>query len=141
MPGGVHRASLLPYAPPFVRRPKPATLIVLAAVAGCLVRARRVRRRRRDDLDHFDDRRGAVTAGRACEDAEQPEPKKVKLKEPKEEVQPGEKITATVKTNCGEFEFELDTDGVAEDGELVRLTWSTRASTTTRPSTAWSATS
>ena len=45
-----------------------------------------------------------------CEEVAEPEPKKVKLKPPKQQVQPGEQITATVKTNCGEFEFELDTE-------------------------------
>ena len=44
-----------------------------------------------------------------CEEVAEPEPKEVKLKPPSEQVQPGEKISATVKTNCGDFEFELDT--------------------------------
>src|SRR5688572_22669386 len=47
--------------------------------------------------------------GGSCEEVAEPEPKEVKLKPPKQQVQPGEQITATVKTNCGEFEFELDT--------------------------------
>ena len=35
----------------------------------------------------------------------------MKLKAPKQKVQAGEKITATVETNCGSFEIALDTQG------------------------------
>jgi len=48
-------------------------------------------------------------AGDACEEVAPAEPKQVKLKEPKQQVKPGEEITATVETNCGDFQFVLDT--------------------------------
>jgi len=48
--------------------------------------------------------------GGSCEDVAPPEPKNVKLKPPTKQVEPGEKITATISTNCGEFEFALDTE-------------------------------
>jgi peptidyl-prolyl cis-trans isomerase B (cyclophilin B) len=46
-----------------------------------------------------------------CEEVPAPEPKRVKLKPPRDGVQPGEKITATVETNCGSFDIALDTEG------------------------------
>ena len=48
-------------------------------------------------------------ASEECEEVPAAEPKDVKLKEPTEQVKPGEKITATVETNCGDFSFVLDT--------------------------------
>jgi cyclophilin family peptidyl-prolyl cis-trans isomerase len=51
----------------------------------------------------------APAAARSCEKVEAPEPKPVKLKPPDEKVDRGEEITATVETNCGDFEIELDT--------------------------------
>ncbi len=54
----------------------------------------------------------AATAGRAaeaCAEVEPAEPKKVKLQKPRQQVRPGEEITATVATNCGDFQFVLDT--------------------------------
>jgi peptidyl-prolyl cis-trans isomerase B (cyclophilin B) len=50
-----------------------------------------------------------IAAARSCEKVEAPEPKRVKLKAPDEKVDPGEDITATVETNCGDFEIKLDT--------------------------------
>ncbi len=52
-----------------------------------------------------------ASADETCEEVAPAEPKPVKLKPPKEKVAPGEKITATVETNCGDFSFELDTKG------------------------------
>ncbi len=53
----------------------------------------------------------ATTAAKdACEEVAPAEPKQVKLKPPTEKVKPGEEITATVETNCGDFQFELDTE-------------------------------
>jgi peptidyl-prolyl cis-trans isomerase B (cyclophilin B) len=52
---------------------------------------------------------GTTGAASACEEVEAPQPKQVKLKPPKENVTPGEHITATVETNCGDFEIRLDT--------------------------------
>ena len=47
-----------------------------------------------------------------CEEATAPEPKDVKLDKPSgNEVKPGEKVTAKVETNCGDFEIALDTKG------------------------------
>jgi cyclophilin family peptidyl-prolyl cis-trans isomerase len=53
----------------------------------------------------------ATTTGAAssCEKVEAPEPKRVKLKPPDRKVDRGEDITATVQTNCGDFEIKLDT--------------------------------
>jgi peptidyl-prolyl cis-trans isomerase B (cyclophilin B) len=46
----------------------------------------------------------------ACEEVAPAEPKQVKLEPPTEKVEPGEQTTATVETNCGDFQFELDTE-------------------------------
>jgi cyclophilin family peptidyl-prolyl cis-trans isomerase len=46
--------------------------------------------------------------GRSCEEVPAAEPKDVKLKPSKQQVNPGEEITATVSTNCGDFEIALD---------------------------------
>ena len=50
---------------------------------------------------------GFTVAG--CRSVSKPQPKKVKLKAPKQTVKPGEKLTAVVKTSCGTFEIALDT--------------------------------
>jgi cyclophilin family peptidyl-prolyl cis-trans isomerase len=48
----------------------------------------------------------------ACEPVDPPVPKQLKLKKPSgNEIEPGEKITATVSTNCGNFDIALDTKG------------------------------
>jgi len=44
-----------------------------------------------------------------CENVSAPEPKDVTLPAPKQTVQPGEELTAVVKTSCGTFEIALDT--------------------------------
>jgi cyclophilin family peptidyl-prolyl cis-trans isomerase len=44
-----------------------------------------------------------------CEDVQQPRPRAIKLKPPKEEVSPSESLAATVETSCGPFTIELDT--------------------------------
>jgi cyclophilin family peptidyl-prolyl cis-trans isomerase len=44
-----------------------------------------------------------------CEEVSAPEPKDVTLPAPKQTVEPGEALTATVKTSCGTFEIALDT--------------------------------
>jgi cyclophilin family peptidyl-prolyl cis-trans isomerase len=85
-------------------RPTQAAAIALAAallaLAGC------------GDDDDGTSPTTATTTGAAgsCEKVEAPEPKRVKLKPPDEKVDPGEDITATVQTNCGDFEIELDTE-------------------------------
>jgi cyclophilin family peptidyl-prolyl cis-trans isomerase len=45
----------------------------------------------------------------SCEEVEAPAPKNVSFKEPKQVIKPDVMATATVKTNCGTFEIELDT--------------------------------
>src|SRR4051794_24193067 len=50
----------------------------------------------------------SASAG-GCKQVEAPPAKHVKLKEPKQTVQPGEKLTAVVETSCGTFEIALDT--------------------------------
>ena len=49
-------------------------------------------------------------AASACEQVDQPDPKKVKLKEPPLKAPP-EGTTVTFDTNCGSFTVELDTKG------------------------------
>jgi len=44
-----------------------------------------------------------------CKQVEAPPAKHVKLKAPKQTVQPGEELTAVVETSCGTFEIALDT--------------------------------
>jgi peptidyl-prolyl cis-trans isomerase B (cyclophilin B) len=63
-----------------------------------------------DDDDSSPAPTTSAGAGSArCEKVGAPQPKQVKLKRPKARVRPGEDITATVQTNCGSFEFKLDT--------------------------------
>jgi cyclophilin family peptidyl-prolyl cis-trans isomerase len=44
-----------------------------------------------------------------CEHVSKPPPKNRHLKKPKQTVTPGEKLTATVDTSCGQFDVQLDT--------------------------------
>lgn len=44
-----------------------------------------------------------------CEEVKAPAPKNVSFKAPKQVIKPDVMATATVKTNCGTFEIELDT--------------------------------
>jgi len=44
-----------------------------------------------------------------CKEVEAPAPKSVSFKAPKQVIKPDVMATATVKTNCGTFEIELDT--------------------------------
>ncbi|HVY95409.1 MAG TPA: peptidylprolyl isomerase [Solirubrobacterales bacterium] len=44
-----------------------------------------------------------------CKQVEAPQPKRVKLKAPKQTVKAGEKLTAVVETSCGTFDIALDT--------------------------------
>jgi peptidyl-prolyl cis-trans isomerase B (cyclophilin B) len=43
-----------------------------------------------------------------CEEVEAPAPKKVHLEAPPQTVKNGEKLTAAVQTNCGDFDISLD---------------------------------
>jgi peptidyl-prolyl cis-trans isomerase B (cyclophilin B) len=48
-------------------------------------------------------------AAERCEEVDGPKPRREKLKPPRQKVTRGENITATVVTNCGDFEIKLDT--------------------------------
>jgi cyclophilin family peptidyl-prolyl cis-trans isomerase len=54
-----------------------------------------------------DDSSTTASSG-GCKEVEAPAPKKVSLKAPPQTVKKGEKLTAAVQTNCGEFEIGLD---------------------------------
>ncbi|HMI80173.1 MAG TPA: peptidylprolyl isomerase [Solirubrobacterales bacterium] len=51
-----------------------------------------------------------------CEEVEAPAPKNVSFKAPKQVIEPDVMSTATVKTNCGTFEIELDTKRAPKTG-------------------------
>jgi len=50
-----------------------------------------------------------VTSANGCKVVDAPEPKEANLQAPEQTVQPGEKLTAVVRTSCGTFEIALDT--------------------------------
>jgi len=50
-----------------------------------------------------------TTGANGCKEVEEPEPKHVSLKAPKQIVTKGEKLTAVVRTSCGTFEIALAT--------------------------------
>jgi cyclophilin family peptidyl-prolyl cis-trans isomerase len=52
----------------------------------------------------------AKADGGGCKTVEAPEPKTVSFKAPEQVLEPGEPATAVVKTSCGTFEIELDTE-------------------------------
>ena len=52
----------------------------------------------------------AQTNAGGCEEVEAPEPKAVSFKAPEQVLEKGEQATAVVKTSCGTFEIELDTE-------------------------------
>jgi peptidyl-prolyl cis-trans isomerase B (cyclophilin B) len=57
---------------------------------------------------------GASTTGSlppGCERVAKPRPEHHQLERPKQTVQPGARLTATVQTSCGGFEIRLDTTG------------------------------
>jgi peptidyl-prolyl cis-trans isomerase B (cyclophilin B) len=54
--------------------------------------------------------------GTGCEPAEQPAPKDVELKKPKQELDPAKTYVATVTTNCGEFKIRLDAKRAPKTG-------------------------
>ncbi len=55
---------------------------------------------------------GSATPASAggCKQVEQPQPKSVSFKAPKQTLRKGEKLTAVVETSCGVFEIALDTE-------------------------------
>jgi peptidyl-prolyl cis-trans isomerase B (cyclophilin B) len=54
--------------------------------------------------------------GTGCKPAEKPAPKDVKLKKPKQELDPSKTYVATVTTNCGDFKIELDAKRAPKTG-------------------------
>jgi peptidyl-prolyl cis-trans isomerase B (cyclophilin B) len=54
--------------------------------------------------------------GSGCEPAEKPAPKDVKVKKPKQELDPAKTYVATVTTNCGEFKIQLDAKRAPKTG-------------------------
>jgi cyclophilin family peptidyl-prolyl cis-trans isomerase len=83
-------------------------LAVFAVVAVGVVGAILISRSGGDDNGDSSSATTASSQG-ACKKVEAPEPKKVSLEAPKEEVQPGEELTAVVQTSCGRFDIALDT--------------------------------
>lgn len=48
--------------------------------------------------------------GPACEKVAAPVPRRVSLSPPRQEIRPGEKLTAVMKTSCGSFDVALDSE-------------------------------
>jgi len=87
-------------------RPKPPTsqgALAVGVVAGAFV----LGACGEDEADTTTTGPGAAAA-EACEEVPAAEPKRVKLKPPRRQVGPADEITATVETNCGDFEIALD---------------------------------
>ncbi|HEY7456190.1 MAG TPA: peptidylprolyl isomerase [Solirubrobacterales bacterium] len=74
-------------------------LIAAAVVAAILIG------RDGDDGDS-----GEKSSASGCKQVEEPKPKQVSFKAPKQVVKKGEELTAVVKTSCGTFEIALATD-------------------------------
>jgi cyclophilin family peptidyl-prolyl cis-trans isomerase len=49
-----------------------------------------------------------VTSANGCKAVDAPEPREADLQAPEQTVQPGEKLTAVVRTSCGTFDIALD---------------------------------
>lgn len=62
------------------------------------------------DSDEDGGSTSAQTSSDTCEEVDAPEPKTVSFKAPDQVLKAGEPATAVVKTNCGTFEIELDTN-------------------------------
>jgi peptidyl-prolyl cis-trans isomerase B (cyclophilin B) len=54
--------------------------------------------------------------GTGCQPADKPAPKDVKLKKPKQELDPAKTYVATVTTNCGDFKIKLDAKRAPKTG-------------------------
>ncbi len=80
-------------------------LAVFALVAVGIVAAVLISRSGGDD-----DSTTASASADGCEQVEQPAPKRVSFKAPREVLEPGEEATAVVRTSCGTFEIALDTE-------------------------------
>jgi len=85
------------------RDPRLIILAVFALVAVAVVAAILISRGGGDDGSN-------ATAGIAgCEQVEEPQPKQVSLRAPRQILRKGEEVTAVVDTSCGTFEIALDT--------------------------------
>jgi cyclophilin family peptidyl-prolyl cis-trans isomerase len=85
------------------RDPRLIVLAVFALVAVGVVAAILISRGGGDD----DSNAPAGVAG--CEQVEEPQPKQVSLRAPRQTLRSGEEVTAVVDTSCGTFEIALDT--------------------------------
>lgn len=83
-------------------RTKLIALAVFALIAVGVVAAILIGRSGGDS----DSTTAASTGG--CKQVQAPKPKNVSFKAPTQTVQPGEKLTAVVKTSCGTFDIALD---------------------------------
>jgi cyclophilin family peptidyl-prolyl cis-trans isomerase len=79
-------------------------LAVFALIAVGVVAAILISRGGGSDSDST-----TTSSAGGCKQVEAPPAKQVKLKTPKQTVQPGEELTAVVETSCGSFEIALDT--------------------------------
>ena len=64
----------------------------------------------------------AASAG-GCKKVEEPKPKHVSLKAPKQTVKTGEKLTAVVRTSCGTFDIALDSPSGRRRRPTPSPTW------------------
>jgi cyclophilin family peptidyl-prolyl cis-trans isomerase len=85
------------------RDPRLIVLAVFALVAVGVVAAILVSRGGGDDDS------GATAGVAGCEQVEEPQPKQVSLRAPRQTLRSGEEVTAVVDTSCGTFEIALDT--------------------------------
>jgi peptidyl-prolyl cis-trans isomerase B (cyclophilin B) len=83
-------------------------LVVFAVIAAVIVAAVLLGQGDDDSDDTTTPSTQANTSG--CEEVETPDPKTVSFKAPKQVLKEGEPATAVVKTSCGTFEIELDTE-------------------------------
>ncbi|HEU5063443.1 MAG TPA: peptidylprolyl isomerase [Solirubrobacterales bacterium] len=83
-------------------------LAVFAVVAVGIVAA--VLLSQGGDSDDGGDTTSAQASAGECKKVEAPEPKTVSFKAPDQVLEAGEAATAVVKTSCGTFEIELDTE-------------------------------
>lgn len=86
---------------------RPIILGVFALVGVAIVAVILISRGGGDDSG---DTTSTAASADGCEQVEAPAPKNEQLKAPKQTVEPGEELTAVVKTNCGTFEIALDTE-------------------------------
>ena len=82
-------------------RSKWIALGVFALIAAGVVAAILIGRGGNDDST-------AKASSGGCKQVATPKPKTVSFKAPKQTVQPGEELTAVVKTSCGSFDIALD---------------------------------